>query len=194
LSERTGKLKQILSAKEFAINDEACKTYFNENKNEKFRKPDYIKIEKITFQITNNNNGVTREEKINVKIDSNLIMKRVRNGEKFEAVVNDYKNKGAKGIDYETLVFDASTQRNYTTLYPEISSGINNLKINQISEFINETDSRNIIKIVEVETNIFWTFDEVKGVIIKDLMNRKFDSVIDSLVKEAKVDIFEKAL
>jgi hypothetical protein len=194
LSERTGKLKQVLSATEFAINDEACKTYFNEKKEEKFRKPDYIKIEKISLQITSNNEEGTREKKINVEIDSNLILKRVRNGEKFEAVVNDYKNKGAKGIEYETLVFDASTLRNYTTLYPGISSRINNLKINQISDFIEESDSRNIIKIVETETNLFWTYEEVKGVILRDLADRKFNSTIDSLVNKAKVNIYEKAL
>ena len=187
-SERTEKLKQILSCKELFISEEEIKIYYNENKEKKYRKPDYINIEKITLPVTNDKEEVSADKKAKAKMAISQIMKRIRNGEKFESVVSDYKSKGVKDIEYEEQVFDGSTLRIYTTLYPETCAKINDLKINQTSNIIVEKNSLNVIKIVDKKTEVYKTYEEVKVQIRKELINKKYEIMIKKLLDKVNLN------
>lgn len=193
-SERIDKLKQMLSGKELLISEEEIRIYYCENKGGKYKRPDYIKIEKISLPVTNGYEDDSTIEKVKPEIVISQIIRNIRSGEKFEIIVNDYKRKGVKDIEFEELVFDGSTLRIYTTLYPELSTKVNDLKTNQISDIIREKNSLNIIKIIQKESADFMTLEEVRGHIKKELINNKYDIIINKLLDSAKVKLDEKIL
>ena len=160
------------------------------------RTKDSIKIEKIAPP--NNkwlHEDVSRNEKgkpENGKISQ--ILKRIRGGEKFKIVVDDYKSKGVREVEFEELVFDGSTLMNYASLYPEISSKVNDMNNNQISDIISERNSLNIIKIIEKKSGVYKTYERGQGTNKKELIDKKYERMINKLLDSANVKLREKIL
>lgn len=193
-TERIEKLKQRLSGKKFFISEEEIKIFYNDNKDEKYKNKDSIKIEKIALPIINVYEDVSMNEKGKPEMVISQILKRIRGGEKFKIVVDDYKSKGVKEVEFEELVFDGSTLMNYAALYPEISSKVNDMNTNQISDIISERNSLNIIKIIEKKSGVYKTYEEVKGQIKKELIDKKYERMINKLLDSANVKLREKIL
>lgn len=193
-SERIEKLKQLLASKELRTSEEEIIKFYSENRKEIYKNPDMIRIEKITMAITNNGEEISETEKMKREITMKQILIRMRNGEKSRLVINDFKSKGVINIEFEELMIDKSSSKMYSNLFPEISMGIKTLNFFQISDIIKEVNSLNIIKIVEVQGGSFMTYEEVKGHIMKELINDKFNRMIMKLAVELELVINEKLI
>jgi hypothetical protein len=193
-SERIGKLKQILSDKELLVSEEEIRLYFNENKCGKYNQSDYIKIEMISLPVMNSCRDDSTYGKVKPEMLMSQILKHIRGGEKFKTVVNDYKSKGVQEVEYKEQVFDGSTLRNYAAMYPEICSKINDMNTNQISDIIRERNSLNIFKIVEKKAGVFKTYEEVRGQIKRELIDKKYEIMINKLLDTVNVKLNEKIL
>ena len=183
-TERTEKLKKLLSKGELMINDLEALDFYNSNK-ENFRNPDIIKIEMITLSVPDGPSGKSTAEDM---IDQ--IKKRLIGGENFGNVTADYKRRGVKNIENATLIFDESTFRSYTTMYPGIYSEINNLKLNDISSVIKDVNTLTVFKIVDRKAGNYQPFEKVAGQIKEELLNKKFDKMISDMAASADVIYF----
>jgi hypothetical protein len=193
-SERIGKLKQILSGNVLLISEEEIRLNYNENKCGKYNQSDYIKIEKISLPVTNGYEDDSTIEKVKPEMVMSQILRYIRGGEKLKIVVTDFKSKGVKDVEFEEQVFDGSTLKHYAVLYPEISSKITDMNTNQISDIIRERNSLNIIKIIEKKAGVIKTYEEVRGQIMKELISKKYERMINKLLDTVNVKLKEKGL
>ena len=193
-SEREEKLKQILHGKVFILSQEEIMLYYNENKNGKYLIPDYKRIGIITLSLTDIYKNISAN--MNDKPDSviNQIMKSIRSGEKFENIVNQMKKRGIQGIEFKEHVLNGSAARNNSIISPAVSTIIKDLEINQTGQVIEEDKKIMIVKIIEKAPAYFMTYEEVKGQIEKELIDKKYEYLINSLLDSAKVEINGKIL
>jgi hypothetical protein len=187
-SERTSKLKQLLAEKELLPGDGEIDVYYADNR-EKYRNPDIIKIERISlpeeyFEAIQSIEGAT---------DVNVMEKihaMIRNGDDFKTVANYYKYSGVQGIGFEILVLDGSTARIFVRMFPEITLQLNSLEIGQVSGIIREADTFNIIKITQRQEGKYRSLEEVKGQIVRELIDEKYERLIQKSVESADVILY----
>jgi hypothetical protein len=193
-SQREEKLKQILHGKVFILSQEEIILYYNENKNGKYMVPDYKRIGIITLSSTSSYKNISANKNDKFESVINQIMKRIRSGEKLETVVNEMKKRGTKGIEFKEHVLNGSAARNDSIISPAVSAKIKDLEINQIGQVIEGDKKLMIVKIIEKAPVYFMTFEEVKGQIEKELIDKKYENLINSLLDSVKVEINGKIL
>jgi len=194
LSERREKLKQLLSGKELMSGYKEIHNYYNENKLTKFRKPGNAKVEKISIYSYYGDENLSTDR----ISDADNIIKQVSQdlyaGKEFKKLADEYNNKGILSIDYEILIFDESTIKTYTYLFPAISAKIPDLTVNQISDIIKEGNTSSIIRILEKDPDMVIPLEEVTNQIKQELIDLKYEMKIQQLLNEAIVVFNEQII
>jgi len=168
--------------------------YYNENKLTKFRKPGNAKVEKISIYSYYGDENLSTDR----ISDADNIIKQVSQdlyaGKEFKKLADEYNNKGILSIDYEILIFDESTIKTYTYLFPAISAKIPDLTVNQISDIIKEGNTSSIIRILEKDPDMVIPLEEVTNQIKQELIDLKYEMKIQQLLNEAIVVFNEQII
>jgi hypothetical protein len=103
------RLKEVLAAQELKVTDQQIEEYYQQTKDVKFRKEDFIKIQKWSVSYTDKGREIAKREEVQ------SIMKQIRDGllkgEKFEEITRTCKLKNPLKLNYSEQVMDSNTGR-----------------------------------------------------------------------------------
>jgi parvulin-like peptidyl-prolyl isomerase len=176
------KLKEKLGEKELCAKDEELKKYYETNRDKLFKKEDYIRVQKLSIPYIG-------EVEANAKEKIEQVKARVDVGERFEDIVKSFNEKNMPKLTCEEQVFDEKTSRTDSRLNMELKDTAKKLIVGQVSGVFKSNGKFCIIKCVEKREGGYSTFIECKEVIKLKYIDKKFQELIEKLVKEAKIEI-----
>lgn len=169
------------------ISDQDLKEYYNKNK-EKYKEPEGRRVKHILIYIPKDANQATKEEGLK---KANDIRNELLKGAKFEELAKKYSDdvvSKEKGGDLGII-------RKGQTI-SEFEKEVFNLKPGEISKPIESPYGYHIVKVEEIISEKIPTFDEVKELVKKDLIEEKEEEImtqtLQKLFKEYQPKIYLK--
>ncbi|SHO43789.1 peptidylprolyl isomerase [Anaerocolumna xylanovorans] len=177
-------LKEKMGEDDFKIDDNDEKALYDQIKNEDFKNPDSVKVERIIIPYAQMNGVVDESKKQDAKLRIDKIKQMLDSGENFEklAKLNNPDNS------LETKIFDSSTAKT-DELTPKLLECAGKLAVGEISNVFDENNIYSIIKCVEHKNMGVKSFGEVKEAIRQMLIEKAYNEYINKLVKNAKVEV-----
>ena len=187
------RLKEVLAGSELQVTDGQVREYYEQVRDQKFRKEDSVRVQKLSIPyIAQGKKGPAREE---VK----AIMETIRNkslaGGSLRAcaaeLVRSCQLKNSLQVSYSQQTMDSSTARFDSRTNPILRNVADQTKVGEVSEIFEENGAFNIIKPIIKKAGGYYDFSEYKAVISSDLVNIKYDELINHLARESKPEIME---
>ncbi|GFZ98354.1 hypothetical protein GCM10008018_50760 [Paenibacillus marchantiophytorum] len=171
------RLKEALSKDEFKLSEEALKQKYEEIKEQQFKKPDAIRIQKIAIS----------DQGGQGKSQMAPVMDKLAKGESFAELA---RNLAGEGGGWE-LTLDASNQKQASEAAPILLEHALKLSQGQQSPVFEENGATFVIKCVQRTDNGFEPFDQVKRLVqsfyveesYRQEMERKLQSAATEVVK-----------
>ena len=190
-SERTEKLKQVLSSAECAVTEGEIRDFYQSHRSDRYAKPVYIEIEKIILRSGEDFKGVPKN-RTGWMLAMSEIRRRLLGGETAKSVISDLKSSESMELAYEQHVLDGSDLRRQASLYFEVDAHVKELRVGEISEIIQGEKELSVIRIAESKSDRYRPFEEVQAQIRRDLINSKYEQMIGQLIESAEVDVVEE--
>ncbi len=184
---RVIQLKDKLAENELKVSDTQLRQYYEEIKDKQFRKENLVTILKLTlpYNIRENEN-IKREE---AQATMEQIRNKLLNGAGFRETAQSYKLKSPLKLTCSEQVMDSNTGRFDSRNNPILRHTADETEVGQISPVFEEKNALIIIKCIAKKSGGYYDFNEYKDVIQGNLVDAKYNDLIDRLVKEAKVEI-----
>ena len=165
------------------VNDELLMEYYKENIH-KYKADETVKLKHILIKIPK---GADKTKKNELLKKAKMIIKRLKQGESFEALAKKYSDdiSAEKGGDIGTF--------KKGELLPEIDKEAFRLKAGQISNVIISSGGYHIIKVIEKRESGIAGFKQVKEQVkmdyIKEQTEKRFKNWLAELKKRSHVEI-----
>ncbi|MBU3199932.1 peptidyl-prolyl cis-trans isomerase [Clostridium estertheticum] len=182
------KLKNKLLKIDLSSTDEEIKKYYNEKKEELYKKPDSIKFQKISISCLDEKGNITSDSKAHAKETMDKMIIDIENNVNFSDVRNTYINKTAAKIEYKEQSVNGDIDRDANN----IIDGLNGLQVGQVSQVLEGADSLYIVRKNEVTPTGFLLLSDVKSKIMYVLADEKFNEMVERLIKEVNININSK--
>jgi hypothetical protein len=181
------RLKDVLAENELKVTDQQIAEYYQQIKDRKFRKEDAIKIQKLSISYTDKGSEIAEREV--VKSIMEQIRNRLLKGERFEEITRTCKLKNPLKLNYGEQVMDSNSGRLDSRNNPILRSVADQTKAGQFSEVFEENGALMIIKPIVKTAGGYSDFNEYQDVVKSNLIDQRYDGLIDRLVKEAQIEI-----
>lgn len=177
-STNVNKLKRILEKERFTIQENDLREAYEHMKEDYFMNPYHIQVEKISMSKTE---------------QADEIMKKLRGGDPKDNVLEKIK-KANKDILIETQTFNEDSAKTDYELNPKLLVEAKKIKAGEISGIIDENNRLTIMKGIAVKERGFQDFDTVKEQIIIQMIDEKYEELVQNRMKNTDVKIMDKAL
>lgn len=167
--------------KETKISDQDLQKYYDEHKKEYYK--DEVKASHILIS-TQDKNGkpLSEEKKKEAKEKAEKLLKQAKSGEEFSKLAKENSDDPGSAANGGDLGFFTKGQ-----MVPEFEKAAFALKPGQISEIVETDFGYHIIKVTDkVDEQI--PFKDVKESIKTTLLNEKFTTQIQKLIKDSKIE------
>ena len=158
------------------ISDEDIKIYFESNKGS-FASDEEIRVRHILFLVPK---GASKDEILKIERKAQVILKKARSGEKFEALAKEY-SEGPSSSSGGDLGFFRKPD-----MVKEFSSAAFALKKDEISSLVLSPFGFHIIKLLEKRGGASLSFDDAKERIKAKLFNDEMERGISNLIEDLK--------
>jgi peptidyl-prolyl cis-trans isomerase SurA len=158
------------------ISDEEIKVYFESNKGS-FGLDEEIRVRHILLLVPK---GAAQEEILKIKEKAEVILKKAKSGEKFEALAREY-SEGPSASSGGDLGFFRKSD-----MVKEFSSAAFALKKDEISSLVLSPFGYHIIKFLEKKSGTSLSFDDAKEKIRAKLFNDEMERGISNLIEDLK--------
>lgn len=172
------KLKEKLYAG--SISEDDLRKLYERDREEKYRLPDYIKIQKIVIPF-----GSTESEKQKAEQSITLAKTRLNSGSDFESAAKLYSENG----QVSDQIFDETTAKRDVILSAELKTIAAKLEIAQVSDVIETRSEFVLIKCIDKKQARYQNFDAVRTKVQSGDMDKKYNVLIDKLVEEAHIQM-----
>lgn len=179
------KLKSKLVKTDLSSTDEEIEKYYNENKDELYKNPDQIKYEKISISYLDKNGVESSDLKTNAEETMSKVLDDIKDNRQFQDIANSYMKKSNLKIEYNEQVINGDMDRYASNIIDEL----NRLHAGQASEIIEEKNSLSIVRVVEDIPAGYKSLKDVKSQIISAMVDKKYNVMINELIKDAKLVI-----
>ncbi|MDF2923508.1 MAG: PpiC-type peptidyl-prolyl cis-trans isomerase [Paenibacillaceae bacterium] len=177
------KLKEKLSREKLETDDGELKQYYSANKDQKYRKIDSFKLEKITVKADPEGNTAQ-----SVMED---ILKKLNDGEALSRVAAKYSKEETPEVSLEEVILNEAVFSQNTRELVTLKSAAEKLEEGQTGNVFTDDGFLTLIHCVERKDGGYYLFDDVKGMIGKEILDEKYNKYIEHLVGMAKVKIVE---
>jgi len=130
---------------------------------------------------------------VKTKEDAQKILERLNNGEKFEALAKEASIDRVSGKNGGELGYFSRGE-----MVPEFEKAAAMLKVGEVSKPVKTQFGYHIIKVTDKKTGPVVEFERVKDIIAQKLSGERqkeaFDSYIEGLKKDYKIEVNEKAV
>jgi peptidyl-prolyl cis-trans isomerase C len=130
---------------------------------------------------------------VKTKEDAQKILERLNNGEKFEALAKEASIDKVSGKNGGELGYFSRGE-----MVPEFEKAAAMLKVGEVSKPVKTQFGYHIIKVTDKKTGPVVEFERVKDIIAQKLSGERqkeaFDSYLEGLKKDYKIDVNEKAV
>lgn len=163
------------------VTNQEIRDYFRENI-DKYREDPSVRLNRLTFPLPEK---ATADQQTAVLNRAGEALKRLRQGEPFDAVLRAYAPQGAEGGDMGS--FEAGQ------LTPSFAEAVRDLKPGEVSEPVPTPRGVHLLQVVERNPGRVRQFDSVKDEISRVLKERKTESRMkewsEGLRKKAYIDV-----
>ncbi len=162
------------------IPDEEMKKYYDDHKSEFYE--DKVQASHILIKtVDDNGKELPKKKQEEAKKKAEDILKKVKSGEDFAKLAKEYSEDGSASNGGD-LGFFAKGE-----MVPEFEAVAWGLKPGEVSELVKTQFGYHIIKVTDkVDKQL--SFDDVKDTIKNKLLSEKFNTTVEKLVKEAKIN------
>lgn len=172
------KLKEVLYSKD--ISEDDLRKLYERDRAEKYKLPDYIKVQKITIPF-----GSTEIEKEKAEQLIRQAKAKLDSGSDFESVAKLYNENG----QVNDQIFDETTARRDVIQYSEVKAIAQKLEITQVSDVIEARSEFELIKCIDKKQDRYQSFDNARSKVQTDYIDKKYNALIDKLVEEANIQL-----
>lgn len=182
------KLKEKLEEKELAVSEQEMKAYYNANRDKSFKREEEIKIQKIILSFVDDKDKTASSKRLEAEAKVKEIKSRLDRGEKLEDVVKAFAY-GTVKVKLEEQIFDESSVMVDSEQLAQLREEAEKLDTGKISDIMDGGNSFIVFKVTEKKAMGYLPFEEVKDAIKPYIVDKKYDEMVEKLVKDAKVDI-----
>ena len=158
------------------ISEEEIKIYFESNK-ETFGSDEEIRVRHVLFLVPK---GASQEEILKIKEKADIVLKKARAGEDFEALAREY-SEGPSATSGGDLGFFRKSD-----MVKEFSSPAFALKKEEVSPLVLSPFGFHIIKLLDKRGGTSISFDDAKERIRAKLYNDEMERGISNLIEDLK--------
>jgi hypothetical protein len=174
------KLKKVLAANEFEINEEKLRKFYEEHKDDLYKRQDALKIEKLSVKV---NNAVERES---AKVQVQDIKKRAVNGEKLIQIAQNLGDQ----VSFNVMKFDDSTAHIDERFNFEIKNAAMKLQPGELTD-VSDDDNVHIIKCIERKNGAYIPFEKICQIVEANCVDEMYKNLIEEKINNAKIEINE---
>jgi hypothetical protein len=185
------KLKEVLESKEIQFTEEDLMKYYEQAKDSIYRKEGEVKITKIYITYMDESGNVIDGKREEVLRKIKEVKLKMDEGERIENIPSMTKNVEALKVSYKEQAFNETTAKQDAQTSSELKSQARRLSLGEISDIYEEYNTFYFIKCIEKESDGYKPFEEAKENVKVKFIDKKYEELIDKLVKDAKVEINE---
>ena len=190
-SNRLIQLKKNLGDNEFKLSEEDRKKFYEANKEKNYKIVDAMTVLYIKTSGVDEKGNPKEDKRNEAKAKMEQLKSRLDKGESFESVSKAYGVEGNVKIVSGERKFDSTTSRSDPEDAAKILEAANRLNKGQISGVVEERDGFYILNCIEKKEGGYRAFEEVKGSIGLEYVDKKFEEMIQLLIKDAKIEVVE---
>ena len=163
------------------VENEAMQIYYDEHKDEFY--VDEVKASHILIKtIDDENNELSEEKKAEAKEKAKEVLAKVKSGEDFATLAKEYSEDTASAVNGGDLDF---FPRGY--MVEPFENAAFSMEVGEVSDLVESDFGYHIIKVTD-KVDEQKTFDDVKDTIKSTLQNENYNTQIEKLKSNAKIE------
>ncbi|MEI9895091.1 MAG: peptidyl-prolyl cis-trans isomerase [Chthoniobacter sp.] len=179
------RLKSYLAENTLHPSEEQVRQYYERNKDRRYRLPDSVSVEVLTWTIGNKSGGEPAESSLRG------VQSGARHGKSLAECVAAWL-PGASDLRVAMCTINKDTASQYSKTAPALLAAAAVLQAGQVSEIIRSDAGGMIIQCHAREEGGFLSYDHFQPAIRRDCVDEKYQSFVDQLVAEAEMFINKK--
>lgn len=163
------------------IKDDEMKEYYDENKDDFYK--DEVEASHILIKTTDDDgNALSEDKKAEAKKEAEEVLEKAKSGEEFSALAKEYSQDTGSAVNGGELGFFGKGQ-----MVQEFEDAAFALKVGEISDIVESSYGYHIIKVTD-KIDEQQPFDDVKDTIQTTLMTEKYNSQVEKLKEDSKIE------
>lgn len=181
LKEKLGEPGQVLYAQE-----DKLKEYYEANKEESYRKPGNLKVQKVSVAY------VAEESKQIAYQKTKEIKARLEDGESIDSISTAYASDRSVAFNFENVNYDRRSMSYEIEANPSLHKVLQSIREEETSSLIDGNRIYHVIKCIQRETDGYSSYEEISASVRSAYIDEKYEEMVGRLVQSAKIEINER--